>query len=131
MSLMTLVLILLILSSLAYYLGRKKALAVAEGNIRRLHSLPNYYGYYVALWAGIPALAIFTLWLVLEPQIVQSLLVSSLSNTNKICRPSALVFLSTTSAIWRPETSSAVRWSRPCRRRPTAMFGCATPAGSP
>ena len=93
MSLMTLVLILLILSSLAYYLGRKKALAAAEGNIRRLHSLPNYYGYYVALWAGIPALAIFTLWLVLEPQIVQSLLVSSLSNTQQDLPPERLGLL--------------------------------------
>ena len=93
MSLMTLVLVLLIVSSLAYYLGRKKALAAAGGNIRRLHSLPNYYGYYVALWAGIPALAIFTLWLVLEPQIVQSLLVSSLSNTQQDLAPERLGLL--------------------------------------
>ncbi|MFZ1413786.1 MAG: phosphate ABC transporter permease subunit PstC [Defluviicoccus sp.] len=93
MSLMALVLVLLILSSLAYYLGRKKALAAADGNIRRLHSLPNYYGYYVALWAGIPALAIFTLWLVLEPQIVQSLLISSLANTQQDLAPERLGLL--------------------------------------
>lgn len=93
MSLTTLVLVLLIVSSLAYYLGRKKALAAADGNIRRLHSLPNYYGYYVALWAGLPALAIFTLWLVLEPQIVQSLLVSSLSNAQQDLPPERLGLL--------------------------------------
>ncbi|HRW61379.1 MAG TPA: phosphate ABC transporter permease family protein, partial [Defluviicoccus sp.] len=68
MSLSTLLLALLVLSSLAFYLGRKKALSTAGGNLRTLHSLPNYYGYYLALWAGIPALAVFTLWLVLEPQ---------------------------------------------------------------
>jgi phosphate transport system permease protein len=90
---MTVVLVLLGMSSLAYYLGRKKALAASGGNIRRLHSLPNYYGYYVALWAGIPALAIFTLWLVLEPQIVQSLVVSSLPEAQQDLPPERLGLL--------------------------------------
>ena len=93
MSLSTLVLILLAISSLAFYLGRKKALSAAGGNLRTLHSLPNYYGYYLALWAGLPALAVFTLWLTLEPQIVESLLVASLPEGQRSLSPGRLGLL--------------------------------------
>ncbi|MDG4576819.1 MAG: phosphate ABC transporter permease subunit PstC [Defluviicoccus sp.] len=93
MSLSTLLLALLVLSSLAFYLGRKKALSAAGGNLRTLHSLPNYYGYYLALWAGIPALAVFTLWLVLEPQIVQSLVVGGLPEAQRNLSPGRLGLL--------------------------------------
>lgn len=93
MSLSTLVLILLAISSLAFYLGRKKALSAASGNLRTLHSLPNYYGYYLALWAGLPALAVFTLWLTLEPQIVESLLVASLPEGQRSLSPGRLGLL--------------------------------------
>ena len=34
-----------------------RALAKSDGSLARLHSLPHYYGYYVALWCGLPALA--------------------------------------------------------------------------
>lgn len=93
MSLSTLVLILLAISSLAFYLGRKKALSAASGNLRTLHSLPNYYGYYLALWAGLPALAVFALWLTLEPQIVESLLVASLPEGQRSLSPGRLGLL--------------------------------------
>ena len=42
-------------SGLTYWLGRRKALASAGGSPARLHSLPNYYGTYVALWVAVPA----------------------------------------------------------------------------
>ncbi len=48
------------------------------GSATKLHSLPAYYGYYVALWCGIPALIIVAVWLMFEPSIVRTLLVSSL-----------------------------------------------------
>jgi len=41
----------------------------------RLHSLPSYHGWYVALWAFIPAIAFVTVWNVVSPQlVVQSML---------------------------------------------------------
>jgi len=43
-----------------------------------LHSLPSYYGYYVAIWCGLPTLALFVLWLILQPIIVDGLVISSL-----------------------------------------------------
>jgi phosphate transport system permease protein len=45
------------LSALAFWLGRGRALAVSLATGRRLASLPNYYGHYVALWCALPALA--------------------------------------------------------------------------
>lgn len=70
MSISTLIWILLGLSSLAYYLGLKRALAISGGQVRHLHSLPSYYGYYTALWCSLPALAFLILWTLLEDRII-------------------------------------------------------------
>ena len=55
-----LLLILLLLSGSAYYLGRNRAFRVAGDHIRNLHSLPSFYGSYTALWCGLPALIVVT-----------------------------------------------------------------------
>jgi len=59
---------LLLLSLIGYYAGRRRALAGVGGRRRELHSLPAYYGLYVALWSGLPGLALFVLWLIVGPQ---------------------------------------------------------------
>jgi phosphate transport system permease protein len=38
-----------------FYVGRSRAIAAVSGATARLHSLPNYHGYYVAIWTGLPA----------------------------------------------------------------------------
>ena len=43
------------LSAATYSLARRRAVATARGQGVRLHSLPGYYGSYVALWTGVPA----------------------------------------------------------------------------
>jgi phosphate transport system permease protein len=73
-----LVLTLLILSSIAYYLGRRRAFSVAQGAIRKLHSLPVYYGMYTAIWCGLPALLIVTVWLTLEHSFITQLVIAGL-----------------------------------------------------
>ncbi|MBC7953356.1 MAG: phosphate ABC transporter permease subunit PstC [Rhodospirillaceae bacterium] len=78
MQLLTLTVVLLLLTSIGYRLGRGKALASAGGNPRLLHSLPRYHGYYVALWCGLPALFIIGVWLSAEPALVRHLVVSAL-----------------------------------------------------
>jgi phosphate transport system permease protein len=80
MSPATILAALLILSSAAYYLGRRKAFAVAgkAGGIRYLHSRPIYYGALTALWCGIPALLLFGLWLAFDDKIITNLVVSGL-----------------------------------------------------
>ncbi|MGD8594389.1 MAG: phosphate ABC transporter permease subunit PstC [Gammaproteobacteria bacterium] len=74
----TLILLLLVLSSVAYYLGRKRAFSVAQGHIKTLHSLPLYYGLYTAIWCGIPALIIFGVWTAFESTIITHLVVADL-----------------------------------------------------
>ncbi len=66
--------------SLAYHLGRARAVAVAGGTrqIKSLHSLPGYYGYYAALWAGIPALLLLGAWTGFQDTIVTGLMKAEL-----------------------------------------------------
>jgi phosphate transport system permease protein len=73
-----LVTLLLALSSLGYYFGRRRAFTVAGGAIRNLHSLPTYYGFYTAIWCGIPALLLVGLWLSFEHAIITQLVVAGL-----------------------------------------------------
>jgi phosphate transport system permease protein len=58
------------LSLIGFFMGRARAVAKAGGNLRRLHSLPNYHGFYVALWCGLPSLILALVWLVAQPAIV-------------------------------------------------------------
>lgn len=76
----TLILILAVLGlgAIGYLMGRGRALITANNTPRDLHSLPSYYGAYVALWAGIPGLALLMIWLIVQPQIVDSLVMGGL-----------------------------------------------------
>ena len=86
----TLILILLVLSSLAYYMGKKRAFAVAEGHIRNLHSLPAYYGLYTAIWCGIPALLLLGVWTAFEGTIITNLVVADLPQETRELGPDRL-----------------------------------------
>ena len=74
---------LLALTAIAFYLGRSKALVDAGGKAKRLHSLPNYYGYFVALWCGLPALVVCVGWLAFETWIVELLVLAQLADAMK------------------------------------------------
>ena len=58
------------LGLIGYLLGRGRAMAVVGGNLRRLHSLPNYHGFYVALWCALPALLLSMIWLAAQPAVI-------------------------------------------------------------
>ncbi|MBE2277837.1 MAG: phosphate ABC transporter permease subunit PstC [Rhodobacteraceae bacterium] len=60
-------LILLAIGLAGYFLGRRRALQVAGGNAKLLHSLPAYHGWHVALMATVPALLLLALWLIVQP----------------------------------------------------------------
>jgi phosphate transport system permease protein len=93
MQLLTLTATLLVLTVIGFYLGRGRALARASGRVRNLHSLPSYYGYYVALWCALPALLILIAWLTGEQQIVRGLLVSGLPESARSLPPDRLGLL--------------------------------------
>jgi phosphate transport system permease protein len=56
-----------------FYAGRSRAISTVEGNTVRLHSLPNYHGYYVAIWTGLPALLLLALFGVFGGEVVERL----------------------------------------------------------
>ena len=70
----------LLLSTGAYYIGRKRAFSVAGGSdsIDTLHSRPTYYGALTALWCAIPAIAVFGFWLGFESKIITHLVISDM-----------------------------------------------------
>ncbi len=49
---------LLLLTASAFVLGRRRALALVGPSVPKLHSRPHYYGHYVAIWCGVPALLV-------------------------------------------------------------------------
>ncbi len=81
----TLTLLLFLMAASAFYVGRERSLAVATGpkKLLSLHSLPGYYGYYTAIWALLPALALICLWLLLEPKVIVALTVQSLPDAQR------------------------------------------------
>jgi phosphate transport system permease protein len=85
--------VLLLLTYLGFVLGRQRAYAVSGKNIRNLHSLPSYYGYYIVVWCGIPALLMVLFWLALENTVVTSLVVSSLPADDQDLPPDRLNLL--------------------------------------
>ena len=66
------------LTIFSFYFGRRRAFALAGGRQRDLHSRPSYYGFYVALWCAVPAVAVVAAWLVLQPVLTESLIVAAL-----------------------------------------------------
>ena len=80
MRLSTLALILIAMALAAFFLGRRRAVAVGRGFAppQRLHSLPKYYGYYSALWCLLPGLVLLLAWTALSDTVITSRVVESL-----------------------------------------------------
>jgi len=80
MSLSALFLLLFGFGVIAFFTGRARAQLLAPRSAQRPHSRPNYHGWYVALWAFIPATVFLTIWSVVSPGLVlQSVLSSPLA----------------------------------------------------
>jgi len=67
-----------LLALIGFRLGQRRALSSAGDNLSTLHSMPNYHGWYVALWCGIPALLVLILWVVIEGRVLEALVLSHL-----------------------------------------------------
>jgi phosphate transport system permease protein len=79
MSVVTLIAAILVLACVGFWLGRSRALAMERRDTSgRLNSLPGYYGYYVALWCGLPAVALLLIWLAGQQFVVDRLLLAGL-----------------------------------------------------
>jgi phosphate transport system permease protein len=78
MLLLVLTIVLLALTAVGFRAGRGRALALAGGLPKNLSALPRYYGWYVALWGFLPAAAVAGLWLVLQPTVIETLVIAGL-----------------------------------------------------
>ena len=78
-----LIIVLIALSVFGYYFGRGRATAMVSGQMPELHSRPNYYGFYVALWCAVPATAVAAGWLIFQPLIAENIVVSNLPEAMK------------------------------------------------
>jgi len=78
----TLILIVLLLTAVAYALGRQRSVQLARpnGGIKTLHSLPNYYGLMAAFWTGIPGLLVLIVWSALENTVINAAILATLAD---------------------------------------------------
>ena len=91
----TLILMLGFMAIAAFFYGRRRSLALVggHGHGTALHSLPGYYGYYVAIWAVLPALALLLVWVMVEPRVIVALVVNALPDAYRNLPPGELNLL--------------------------------------
>jgi len=75
MQVLVVILVILVLAVVGYHFGQSRSLRQVDGDTRRLHSLPSYYGFYVALWCGVPALLLLAAWVSLDTTIITGMVV--------------------------------------------------------
>ena len=67
----------LTLAAGAFWFARRSIVGVAEVEGARPQSLPGYYGWYAALWCGIPAILASLVWLTVAPTLLENAVISS------------------------------------------------------
>ena len=77
MSLTATILLVFGLGLVAWLSARAKAAAFAGPGRARAHSLPGYHGWYVALWAVLPALLFLAVWGSISPGLVRQAVMES------------------------------------------------------
>jgi len=75
-----LLLALVMVIAVSYAFGRGRSISVVAplGGIKTLNSLPFYHGMLTALWCAIPSLFLTLLWLLFEPKIIETLVISQI-----------------------------------------------------
>ena len=75
-------LVVLALAVFGYVIGRRRAMASVQGDMRKLHSLPGYYGQTVFLFTAIPAFALMVAWMLVQPMLIESRVSALLSDAD-------------------------------------------------
>ncbi|MFM2006104.1 MAG: hypothetical protein RLZZ09_1759 [Pseudomonadota bacterium] len=86
----TLLLMQLLLSVLAFHWGKARSARTAEASGQSLHSLPSYYGYYMALWSALPALLLILFWSMFESTVITRSVLSLLPESMTAVSPEQL-----------------------------------------
>ena len=72
MPLVWLISIVIALATVGFFAARAKALRSAGNDPRALHSLPSYYGFNAVILTAAPALALITVWVLVQPTVVET-----------------------------------------------------------
>ena len=80
MSVGLLSLIVLAVAVAGYILGRRRAIAAAGGDARKLHSLPSYHGQSIFLFTAVPAFILMIFWLLAQPIYIENRITSLIPN---------------------------------------------------
>jgi phosphate transport system permease protein len=78
MSLSVLAVFVVALAAASFWLGRRRSLAAVGGRASALQSLPGYYGWYAALWSGLPGLVVLLIWMLFFGGALERLTLDSL-----------------------------------------------------
>ncbi|HAE02069.1 MAG TPA: phosphate ABC transporter permease subunit PstC [Rhodospirillaceae bacterium] len=73
----TTALAILVLAIVGFILARGFATSRAAVDGTKLNSLPSYYGTYVALWTGVPALLLILLWSALQEKVLNTIVMGT------------------------------------------------------
>lgn len=92
MPVFTLIIVVLVLAAAAFVVCRQRVLARADGNPRKLHSLPNYYGWYGFIMVAVPSLLLLAIWLIVQPLMIEQSL-AKLFPTETVADDSARTLL--------------------------------------
>jgi phosphate transport system permease protein len=76
MSFFLLLLILALIGAAGFVIARQRVLSQAQGNVRALHSLPNFYGWHAFVMAVVPAVLALAVWMIVQPLLVERQLTS-------------------------------------------------------
>ena len=102
--------VLLAFSAGVYVMGRRRAVALAPKG--PLHSLPGYYGTWVALWTGVPAALILVLFLTAGPRLGEALLSADPpAAVAQLPSETAQAFWSDAQAVADGKTPSKIQWT--------------------
>ena len=75
------------LGLIAWLSARARAMAFAGPGKPRVHSLPNYHGWYVALWAVIPALIFLAVWSSISPGLITQAVIENPASASLPAEP--------------------------------------------
>lgn len=94
MSPLPLITVVLALSTLAFWQGKRRAFALScrEGAVK-MHSRPGYYGMLTALWCAVPALSIVIIWQAIADPLLVPLIMDGVSEAKGPMPPDQLNLL--------------------------------------
>lgn len=82
------------LAAIGFIAGRRRALTSAGGNVKELHSLPNYYGSFSAGMTFLAGIVVLIVWLAAQPFFIEKSVTATLENELNAAGASSVLIMS-------------------------------------